>query len=410
MIEFIKSWLIYYGLHERLSIYLSNIIAIIFILFISFLFNLIVKKVLLKTLESYIRKTKTKWDDIIFDKKVFEILGRIAPAAVIYVFAPVFPNYQTLIERLTFSYIVFIILFALDKLLDAINSIYKTYEVSKVRPIRGYLQVIKITIYVIGTLVIISVLINRSPWILLSGIGAATAVFMLIFQNSILGLVASIQLTSNDMLQIGDWIEMPKYGADGDVIDVSLHTVKVQNFDKTIITIPTHALISDSFKNWRGMQESGARRIKRSIYIDMTSIKFCTEDMMERFKEIEHIRKYLEIKSKEIINYNNKHNINNSSPVNGRHLTNIGIFRIYVENYLKNHSKVHKGMTQMVRQLQPTENGLPIEIYIFTNDIEWINYETVQSDIFDHILAIIPEFDLRIFQSPTGHDLKSIIE
>jgi len=250
---------------------------------------------------------------------------------------------------------------------------------------------------------------GRSPVILLSGIGAATAVFILIFQNSILGLVASIQLTSNDMLQIGDWITMPKYEADGDVIDISLHTIKVQNFDKTIITIPTHTLISDSFKNWRGMQESGGRRIKRSIHIDLTSINFCTEEMLNRFNEIEYIREYLNNKSKEIDNYNSIHNINDSNPVNGRHLTNIGIFRVYIENYLKNHSKVHKGMTQMVRQLQPTKNGLPIEIYIFTNDIAWVNYEAVQSDIFDHILAVVPEFYLRIYQEPTGHDLKSII-
>jgi len=232
----------------------------------------------------------------------------------------------------------------------------------------------------------------------------------LIFQNSILGLVASIQLTSNDMLQIGDWIEMPKYDANGDVIDISLHTVKVQNWDKTITTIPTHVLISDSFKNWRGMQESGARRIKRSIYIDMTSIKFCTEEMVERFKNIEYIRKYLENKSEEISTYNSVHNINDSTIVNGRHLTNIGTFRAYIEHYLKHHPKVHKGMTQMVRQLQSTENGLPIEIYIFTNDIAWVNYEAVQSDIFDHILSIIPEFDLRIYQSPTGHDFKNMMQ
>jgi len=409
LIEFINNWLVYYGLNKTLSIYLSNVIAIITVILISLIVNLIVKKVFLTTLESYIRKTKNKWDDILLDKKVFDRLARIAPVAVIHILAPVFPDYQIWIQRIAFSYILFIILLSLDKFLSAVNHIYKNYEVSKIRPIKGYLQVIEIIIYTIGIIIIISVLMGRSPVILLSGIGAATAVFILIFQNSILGLVASIQLTSNDMLQIGDWITMPKYEADGDVIDISLHTIKVQNFDKTIITIPTHTLISDSFKNWRGMQESGGRRIKRSIHIDLTSINFCTEEMLNRFNEIEYIREYLNNKSKEIDNYNSIHNINDSNPVNGRHLTNIGIFRVYIENYLKNHSKVHKGMTQMVRQLQPTKNGLPIEIYIFTNDIAWVNYEAVQSDIFDHILAVVPEFYLRIYQEPTGHDLKSII-
>jgi len=410
LIELIKGWLIYYGLNETLSLYLSYILGFIIIILISLIVDLIVKNIFLKTLRSYIRKTKNKWDDALLDNNFFDRLARIAPIAVIHVFAPVFPNYQTWIERLAFSYIVFIILLALDRFLDSISSIYKTYSVSKIRPIKGYLQVIKIIIYIIGIIIIISVLINRSPWILLSGIGAATAVFILIFQNSILGLVASIQLTSNDMLQIGDWIQMPKYEADGNVVDISLHTIKVQNFDKTITTIPTHVLISDSFKNWRGMQESGARRIKRSIYIDMTSIKFCTEEMIDRFKKIEYIREYLENKSEEIYNHNSIHNINDSNVVNGRHLTNIGTFRAYIDTYLKNHPKVHKDMTQMVRQLQSTENGLPIEIYIFTNDIAWVNYEAIQSDIFDHILAIIPEFDLRIYQSPTGHDLRSVIK
>jgi len=409
LIEFIESWLIHYNLNRTLSLYLSNVISVIVIIFISLIVDLITKKFFLKALESYVRKTKNKWDDVILEKKVFERLARIAPVAVIHILAPVFPDYQIWIQRIAFSYILFIILLSLDRLLAAVNDIYKNYEVSKIRPIKGYLQVMGIIIYTIGIIIIISVLMGRSPVILLSGIGAATAVFILIFQNSILGLVASIQLTSNNMLQIGDWIEMPKYEANGDVIDISLHTVKVQNFDKTIITIPTHTLISDSFKNWRGMHEAGGRRIKRSIHIDMTSIKFCTEEMLDKFKQIEYIRDYLDNKSQEIDSYNSMLNLTDSNLVNGRHLTNIGTFRIYIEYYLKNHPKVHKGMTQMVRQLQPTENGLPIEIYIFTDNIAWVNYEAVQSDIFDHILAVIPEFYLRIYQGPTGHDLRSII-
>ena len=406
MIEIIKSWLIYYGLNETLSLYLSNILCILGIIFICFIANWITERFFLKTLHSYIKKTKTKWDDILWEKGVFHRLASIIPIIVIHGFAQVFPKYEVLIKRISFSLMIFIFLLAFNKFLNAINHIYNTYEISKLRPIKGYLQVVGITVYAIGIIIIISVLINRSPLILLSGIGAATAVFMLIFQNSILGLVASIQLTSNDMIQIGDWIEMPKYNADGDVLEISLHTVKVQNWDKTITTIPTHALISDSFKNWRGMQKSGGRRIKRSIYIDMTSIQFCTDEMLERYKNIEYIRDYLEDKIKEIDTHNSVYNEDRSNVVNGRHLTNIGTFRIYIYNYLKNHPKVHKDMPLMVRQLQPTENGLPLEIYVFSNDTAWVNYEAVQSDIFDHILAVISKFDLRIYQRPTGHDLK----
>lgn len=409
MIEFINSWLIYYGLNETLSSYLSNIIVLLCILFISFLVNLIVKRVLLKTVESYITKTKNKWDDTFLKNKVFDRLANIAPAATIHALAPVFPNYQDGIQKLAFAYMAIIILSALHKFLDSINEIYKKYEISKVRPIKGYLQVIEIIMYTIGTIIIISVLIGRSPWILLSGIGAATAVFLLIFQNSILGLVASIQITSNNMIEIGDWIEMPQYGADGDVLEISLHTVKVQNFDKTIVNIPTYKFMENSFKNWRGMQETGGRRIKRSIYVNMSSIKFCTEEMIEKFKNIKYINEYIENKNIEIYSYNKQNNIDPSDVINGMHFTNIGIFRVYIENYLKNHPKIHKDMTQMVRQLQPTENGLPIEIYVFTNDIVWKNYESIQSDIFDHILAVANEFDIQIYQRASGYDLRNVV-
>jgi len=400
----------YYGVNNNILLYLSNLIAIIIIIFISLIVDIITKKVLLKALKLYIGRSKNKWDDILLKNKVFEILARIAPMLVIYIFAPVFSNYRVWIQRFVFCYSIIIVLLAIGKILDAVNDIYTSFEVSKARPIKGYLQTIKIFLYCIGAIVIISVIIDRSPWALLSGIGAATAVTMLIFQNSILGLVATIQLSSNDMLKIGDWIEMPQYGADGDVIDISLHTVKVQNWDKTITTIPTHKLISESFKNWRGMKESGGRRIKRAIYVDMTSIKFCTEEMLKRFEKIEYIKEYLDNKKREIEAYNKEHNIDLSSIVNGRHLTNIGIFRAYLEHYLKNHPKLNKNMTQIVRQLQPTEKGLPLEIYAFTNDTDWVNYEAVQSDIFDHIFAVIPEFDLRIYQGVSGYDLSNTLK
>lgn len=408
MIELIENLLMDYGVNENLALWLSNIIAIILIIVISLILDIVVRRILLKFLKSYAEKTKAKWDNILIERKVFERLARIVPIGVIHVFAPLFPTYEEWIERIAFSCIILIFLRAIDGLLDAINDIYSKYEVAKVRPIKGYLQVVEIMLYVIGVIVVISILIDRSPWLLLSGIGAATAVIILVFQNSILGLVASIQISSNNMLQIGDWIEMPKYGADGDVLEISLHTVKVQNFDKTITNIPTHAFMSESFKNWRGMQESGGRRIKRAVYIDVTSIKFCTQEMLDGFEKIQYINKYIEDKRNEITTHNKDHNLDASHIVNGRHLTNIGIFRIYIENYLKNHPKVSKYMTQMVRQLPPSENGLPIEVYVFTNETAWTEYEKIQADIFDHILAVVSEFDLRVYQHPIGYDFRNL--
>lgn len=408
MIELIKNLLINYGVNERLTLYLSNIITVIIIIVISLVIDAIIRKVLLKYLQSYVNKTKAKWDNILLDKKVFQQLAHIVPIGIVHVSAPLFPAYQVWIQKIAFCLIVIIILLSIGKFFDAINEIYSNYEISKTRPIKGYLQVVQIILYTISAIILISILIDRSPWFLLSGIGAATAIVILIFQNSILGLVASIQITSNNMLQIGDWIEMPKYGADGDVLEISLHTVKIQNFDKTITTIPTHSLISESFRNWRGMQQSGGRRIKRAIYLDMTSIKFCDEEMLQKFEKIQYIKEYLKNKRKEIDKYNLDYNINNSSIVNGRHLTNLGIFRIYVDNYLKNHPKVSRDMVHIVRQLQPSENGLPIELYAFTTKTEWVEYESIQADIFDHILATVPEFDLRIYQNPTGYDLSNL--
>jgi miniconductance mechanosensitive channel len=270
--------------------------------------------------------------------------------------------------------------------------------------------VAKIFIFFVGAILMISTLINQNPLILLGGLGALSAVLLLVFQNSILGLVAGIQLSANDMVRVGDWIEMPKHNADGDVIEITLTTVKVQNWDKTITMIPSAAFISESFKNWRGMQESGGRRIKRSIFIDVSSIQFCTEEMIERFKKIQYLKDYIEAKEKEIEAYNQEHNVDPSSKVNGRRLTNIGTFRMYIQKYLENHPRIHKDMTTMVRQLAPGEYGLPLEIYAFTNDVRWAVYESIQSDIFDHIFAAAPEFGLRVFQNPTGHDMREMLK
>lgn len=408
MIDYIESLLLNYGINENVSLIISKILAVGIIIIICFIVDKITNRFLLKIVKRYINKSKSKWDDVLLNNNVFEVIARIPTALVIHAFAPVFPTYQNWIQRIVFCYIVINVTLMIYKILDSVNDIYRNYPISKTRPIKGYIQVVKIIVGVIATIVIVSVLIDRSPWILLSGLGAATAVLLLIFQNSILGFVASIQLAANDMVQIGDWIEMSEHGADGDVLDISLHTVKVQNWDKTITTIPTHLLITESFKNWRGMQESGGRRIKRSIYIDVNSIKFADEEMVKRFEEIRYIEDYIKNKREEIDRYNEEHNISDLSIVNRRHLTNIGTFRVYIENYIKNHPKINKSMVHMVRQLQPTDRGVPIEIYAFTTETAWIDYEEIQSDIFDHILSIVTEFDLRIYQSPTGHDIKDI--
>ena len=275
--------------------------------------------------------------------------------------------------------------------------------------IKGFLQVIKIVVFLIAVILTGSVLLNRSPAILLGGFGALTAVLMLIFKDAILGFVAGIQLTANKMVSYGDWIEMEKYGADGDVIDIALTTVKVQNWDKTITTIPTYALISESFKNWRGMSESGGRRIARSISIDVHSVRFCTDEMLKRFSKVQLISEYLKKRKKDIANHNKSNRIDPTNAVNCRRLTNLGTFRKYVEAYLKSLPVINQEMTFLVRQLRPTENGVPIQIYVFCSDKVWANYEAIQSDIFDHLLAVVPEFDLAVFQNPTGADFKKII-
>jgi miniconductance mechanosensitive channel len=255
---------------------------------------------------------------------------------------------------------------------------------------------------------IVSILTDKSPWGVLSILGGFTVVLMLVFKDTILGFVASIQLSGHDMVRIGDWIEMPKYGADGDVIDVSIHTVKVRNWDKTITTIPTYGLVSDAFKNWRGMSESGGRRIKRALHIDMSSIKFCTDEMLERFNKFDFIKDYIAQKQEEINVYNKEHATDTFQLINGRRQTNIGVFRAYIIAYLKKHPKIHQNMTFLVRHLEPTQDGLPLQIYVFSNDQVWANYEAIQADIFDHLLAAVPEFELRVFQNPTGYDFSKI--
>ena len=406
--EFIRNQLLGYGVEEDYVGFLSYVTMISFIVILCIIANFITKKIVIRFITHIVSKNKFKWDDILLERKVFHRLSHIVPAIIIYTFATTFSTYQNVIEKVALAYIIIVALSVINCLLNALNDVYQTYEVSKVKPIKGYIQVVKIVVFILGTVLVIANLVGESPLILLSGIGALSAVLMLVFKDSLLGLVAGIQLSANDMVRVGDWIEVPKYGADGDVIDISLNTVMVRNFDRTVTMLPSYALISDSFKNWRGMQESGGRRIKRALYIDTTSITFCTKEMLENYKSIHYLSDYITEREHEIEEYNEKNAINRNNVVNGRALTNIGVFRAYITQYLQHHPGIHQEMTLMVRQLEPGENGLPIEIYAFSNDTKWAVYETVQADIFDHLFAVAHEFGLRVFQNPAGSDFKAL--
>jgi miniconductance mechanosensitive channel len=404
--EILSSW----GLSEIPSVYISWISIIIAVFILAFIANYIAKRILLVGVSRIIKKTKTAWDDALLENKVFTRLSHIAPALVIYFSATVFSTeLQEYIQRISAIYMIFAGVSVLSAFLNAVVDIYRSFESSRRKPIKGYIQVAKIIVFVFIAIYVVGILLNKSVLPILTGLGAMTAIILLIFKDSLLGLVASIQLSGNDMVRIGDWISMPKYGADGDVTDITLTTVKVQNWDKTISYIPAYALVSDSYKNWRGMEESGGRRIKRSINIDMSSVKFASAEMVQRWEKIRVLKEYLATKQEELAAYNQEHGIDDSELVNGRRMTNLGTFRAYLSEYLKNHPKIHNNMTFLIRHLQPTEKGIPIEIYVFSNDQAWANYEAIQADIFDHVLAAIPEFDLRVFQHPSGEDIKRFV-
>jgi miniconductance mechanosensitive channel len=409
VIQALGNWFTNQGLEAPLANYLAQGALALAVILLAWIANWVVKRILLAVVGFLVRESRTKWDDILLERKVFQWLAHLAPALVIYYCAYLFPEVSGIIQNLSMVYMMITGFLVANALLNSLDDIYQTFDVSRQRPIKGYLQVVKIIVFVFVGVVVISMLLGRSPWIILSGMGAMTAVLILIFKDSILGLVASLQLSMNDMVRIGDWIEMPKYGADGDVIDITLHTVRVQNFDKTIVTIPAYSLISDAFKNWRGMQESSGRRIKRAINIDMQSIRFCTPEELDQYEKIQYLNEYITTRRREVDEYNREHNIDTSVPINGRKLTNIGTFRAYVVGYLRNHPKINQEMTFLIRQLPPGEHGLPIEIYVFSNDQVWANYEAIQADIFDHILAVVPIFGLRVFQLPTGHDVAKLV-
>ena len=412
MFEIFKNWIINQGLDLFTADILARSLIFVLIILVSLIAFWLTKHFILKGLTAIISRTETQWDDMLLKEKVFNRIAWLAPAVVLYMSISIpFEGYDwfiNLINGVVLIYMIAIAVLALDAFLNASLAIYTTYEVSDRIPIKGFIQVFKILIYFTSGIFIFSILLNKTPVYLFSGLGALTAVLMFIFKDAILGFVAGIQLSANRMVANGDWIEMPKYGANGNIVEIALTTVKIQNWDKTITTIPTYALITESFKNWRGMSNSGGRRIKRSISIDMNTIQFCTEDMLNRFSKIQYISSYIEKTKTELQENNKLEQVDNSSLVNGKRMTNIGTFRAYVKAYLMNNPMINQEMTFLVRQLEPTEHGLPIEVYVFSKDQEWANYEDIQANIFDHILAVVPEFDLRIFQDPSGMDFKKL--
>ena len=374
--------------------------------------NWVAKRIILQAIERLVNRTPWEWDNVMRDKGVFTRLSHIAPALVIKAFgADVLGDgaeVNAWVSAAVTVYSVAITWLVLAALLDSVQEMISRTRWGSGLAIKGFTQAIKLVLFLIASILVLSILIGKSPVYFLSGVGALTAVLLLIFRDALLGLVAGVMISVNQMVRVGDWIEMPKAGADGDVIDVSLTTVKVSNWDRTITTIPSYDLISQSFKNWRGMFESGGRRIKRSILIDMQSIRFVDAALLERFMRIRRLRPYLESKTREVQQANEaESDLDLSVLCNGRRLTNLGTFRAYCLEYLRAHPQIRQDMILLVRQLDPTPHGLPLEIYVFVQDTRWTVYESVQADIFDHLLAVIGEFGLRVFQEPGGHDFRA---
>lgn len=396
------------GISAEWAVYCRLLLFIIFLVTISSLAFFITKRVFIHYLYKIFRKTSFTWDDLFADTRAFDNLAHIVPAVFVLIMAPViFSDFEQILPfviRLTDAYLIIVsmtIFFAISKVGEYGLSQHPAF---KDKPLTSYFQLVRILLYIVTIILVLSAILGKSPIYFLSAFGAMTAILLLVFKDTILGLVASVQMSSNDMVRVGDWVEMPKFNADGDVIDINLNTVKVQNFDKTITTIPTYYFITDSFKNWRGMEQSGGRRIKRAIFIDVNSVKLVDAETREKFKTYQLINDYIENKQKEIEEYNHKKQIDTSVLINGRRMTNLGVYRKYIENYLKNHPSIRQDMTIMVRQLANESRGVSLEIYCFTNTTDWGDYEVIQADIFDHLYSTAIFFGLDIFQEPSGKD------
>jgi len=419
MIEYLSAFLNAYLTENLLELGLTTGMVeslvrgglILLVLLLSWVAHRVSQGPINRSIEKFAHYTIQQWDDILVEKHIVKRILYFIPLILLYVLSsPILTGTSLLPLSQTLISVLFLIagMMFLDAMLSALLAIYGKSAIAKEISITPFVQVLKLVLYFVTGILLLSLLLQKTPLYFLSGLGALTAVLMFVFKDVLMGFVAGIQLIANKMVAPKDWIEMPKYGADGDVLEITLTTVKVQNFDNTITTIPTYALINESFKNWRNMNLSGGRRIKRYVNIDLGSIKFCSSEMLEQFKRIQLISQYIQNRQEEILVYNKKHQVDESTLVNGRRLTNIGVFRSYVEAYLRQHPMIHKDMTFLIRQLSPSENGLPIEIYVFCKDTNWTAYEAIQADIFDHILAVVPEFDLRVFQEPSGSDFQKI--
>lgn len=395
---------------EKLHPYLPDISAVFILLATAWLAYFITSRVLLAALRSWAKRTTHTWDDALIHNRVGDKLAQLVPLFIIYEGVDLLPGVnetvKALVLNVTSAFMIVVAVITIVAFLNAANDIYESNPEARQRPIKGFIQLLQLAVMILGGLLFIAALLDQSPVLLLSGFGAMTAVLLLVFKDTLLSLVASVQLTAQDMVRVGDWIEVPQFGADGDVVDVELHTIKVQNWDKTITTIPTHRLISDSFKNWRGMSASGGRRIKRALHIDASSIHFLGAEEVSHLKRFSLLHDYLSGKEGELDEHNRELAKRNAAGqeavVNRRRLTNIGTFRAYVWRYLRQHPKIRQDMTLLVRQLSPGPEGIPIELYCFTTTTAWGEYEDIQADIFDHLLAIVPEFGLRLFQRPVG--------
>lgn len=412
--QWINSYLVKWGLvHDSANIW-DNLIVLLLVIAVTVGIDYTCRYIFLGLFKRFAKRTRNQWDDLIVERKIINKLMHLIPAILVYIMLPLalpraeMPTLLGILQMICSIYIVAVILRFINAALNLLLEIYNRKEAFKNKPLKGFVQIIQVLVFFVGFIIIISILIGKSPATLFAGLGASAAILMLVFKDTILGFVAGIQLSANDMLRPGDWITMTKYGADGTVIEVTLNSIKVRNFDNTITMIPPYALVSDSFQNWRGMQESGGRRVKRSINIDMNSVRFCTPEMLDKFRKISLLTEYINTKQQELERYNKEHNIDGSIKVNGRRQTNLGVFRAYLVNYLKSNPDVNKDLTCMVRQLQPTEKGIPMELYFFAATTVWIPYEGIQSDVFDHILAVLPEFDLQVFQEVSGSDLRHL--
>ena len=409
----IARWLTEAGWSETYVNLAVKAVIILGILVVAYAAAVLFRRLIVPLLQKISARTKAVWDDHLFSDRVMHRAARLIPPLIWYVLLRVAfydtPVLLNVLHKACLIYLIVAVLQLVAAFLDTLYEISSRHETLRNRPLKGVYQMIKLLSVSVGCILVVSILIGRDATTILAGLGASAAVLMLIFRDSILGLVAGVQLSANDMLQVGDWISVPKYGADGTVEEVSLTTVKIRNWDNTIVMLPPYLLTSDSFQNWRGMQLSGGRRVMRSVSIDMTSVRFCTPEMLARYREIDLVREYIDETERRIEAYNAAHGIGpGERRINGLHQTNLGVFRAYLVRYLRQEVPVNRSMTLMVRQMQPTETGLPMQLYFFTDTVVWEDYEGIQSDVFDHVLAVIPAFDLRVFQNPSGNDVAAL--